>query len=175
MLVVLSYVYHAITLERNGGLIVRCRCLEPPVDRDLRPLARRTPQARTTVRPFMVPYRSQCSHGSTFHVLYKGIVTAHLLARYCHYAAGIPPCQACSTSIPRRHTTPHHGRNTTQTAAGNLLQLLRKRKNIDEKKLQPRITAVASPRGEGVEPSLLGVRAPYLECARPQGSKKKQM
>ena len=44
-----------------------------------------------------------------------------------------------------------------------------------KKKLQPRITAVASPRGEGVEPSLLGVRAPCLECARPRGSKKKQI
>ena len=135
MLVVISYVYHAITLERNGGLTACRRCLEPPVDRDLRPLARRTPQAGTTVRPSMVPYRSQCSHGSTLHVVYKSIVSVHLLARCYHYAAGIPPCQACSSSIPRRHTTPHHGRNTTQTTASNLLQLLRKRKNIDEKKI----------------------------------------
>lgn len=134
MIEAMSSPCYVLMLKGKDSLSSRRCYVVAPVYDDLRLLARVMPRLTSTVRPSIVTRRYQGGHQNALHVVYASAPMLYLcLHVVCHCKEAIPPRQSCSTSTPRWHTTPLHCHITNQTTTSTLLQLLRKRKKIDEK------------------------------------------
>lgn len=94
-----------------------------------------------TIDGDMVKWRQQGGEYDALHVVYESVFKVLLCTHgAATHGEGIPPPQSYGTSTPRsqHHPTPHHSHNITGTTTSILLQLLRKRKNIDEKNYNSR-------------------------------------